>query len=138
MSRWKLNKKQIINFAWNLENITCDWCGLDPDFNFLEAPMCDCGCGGKGRLCLENDDDVKDFCCGMVSENDCDHCTVFAINEDNYLIAAIRDEDDIYVIQTKEPVDNYKMIGEMFDEMQLHCYGLIVYVGDGLYKIVEK
>lgn len=29
MSRWKLNKKQVINFTWNLDNLTLDWCDLD-------------------------------------------------------------------------------------------------------------
>ena len=138
MSRWKLNKKQVINFTWNLDNLTLDWCDLDQEYNFLEAPECDCGCGEKAKLCLYDDEDVKDFCKGMAEDNDCDHCAVFAINEENYLIAAIRDEDDIYVVQTKEPIDDYKMIGEMFNEMRLHCYGLIVYSGEGLYKIVEE
>lgn len=104
MSRWKLNKKQVINFTWNLDNLTLDWCDLDQEYNILEAPECDCGCGEKAKLCLYDDEDVKDFCKGMAEDNDCDHCTVFAINEENYLIATIRDEDDIYVVQTKEPI----------------------------------
>ena len=65
MSRWKLNKKQVINFTWNLDNLTLDWCDLDQEYNILEAPECDCGCGEKAKLCLYNDEDVKDFCKGM-------------------------------------------------------------------------
>lgn len=38
MSRWKLSKKQVINFTWNLDNLTLDWCDLDQEYNILEAP----------------------------------------------------------------------------------------------------
>lgn len=128
----------IVKFSWNLENLTLDDFGLDPEFNMLFAPTCDCGCGGKMNICLEDRDDVLGFCYGMLNEIDCDWCAMFAIDENNKMIGVIKDGDEFEFIGTKEPVDDYGMIGELFDGMQLHMYGVIVNVGDGLYKIVEE
>lgn len=137
MSRWKLNSKQPVNFIWNFDCITLEMCGLDPFYNILEAPECQCGCGSKVKLCLETDDEVLDFCKAMVYEEEYDYCAVFAINKNNTLLAAIGDDEKIYICRGEKPIDDYKSIGKMFDEMQLDGYGLIVYSGDGLYKIVE-
>lgn len=129
---------KLVKFSWNLENLTLDDFGLDPEFNMLSAPTCDCGCGGKMNICLEDRDDVLGFCCGMLNEMECGWCAVFAIDQDNKMIGIIKDGDEFEFIGTKEPVDDYGMIGELFYGMELHMYGVIVNVGDGLYKIVEE
>lgn len=128
----------IVKFGWNLENLTLDDFGLDPEFNMLSAPACRCGCGEKVRICLEDIDDVLNFCCGMLSEMDCEWCAIFAIDQDNKMISVIKDGDEFDCIGSKTPVDDYGVIGELFDDMKLHMYGLIVSVGDGLYKVVEE
>lgn len=129
----------IVKFGWNLENLTLDDFGLDPEFNMLSAPICRCGCGEKAYICLEDIDDVLDFCCGMLNGMDCGWCAVFAIDQDNKMIGVIKDGEEFECIGTKEPIDNdYDMIGDLFYGMELHMYGLIVSTGDGLYKIVEE
>lgn len=128
----------IVKFKWNLENLTLDDFGLDPESNMLSAPTCDCGCGDKTNICLEDGNDVLDFCCGVLNEMDCGWCAIFAIDQDNKMIGVIKDGDEFEFIGSKEPVDDYGMIGELFYGMELHMYGLIVNVGDGLYKIVEE
>lgn len=128
----------IVKFKWNFENLTLDDFGLDPEFNMLSAPTCRCGCGEKACICLEDRDDVLGFCCGMLNEMDCGWCAVFAIDQDNKMIGVIKDGDEFEFIGSKEPVNDYGMIGELFDEMELHMYGVIVNVGDGLYKVVEE
>ena len=129
---------KLVKFSWNLGNLTLDDFGLDPELNMLSAPTCDCGCGGKMNICLEDRGDVLGFCCGMLNEMDCGWCAVFAIDQDNKMIGVIKDGDEFEFIGSKEPVDDYGMIGELFDGMELHMYGVIVNVGDGLYKIVEE
>lgn len=128
----------IVKFGWNLENLTLDDFGLDPEFNMLSAPMCRCGCGEKMGIFLEDRDDVLGFCCGMLNEMDCGWCAVFAIDQDNKMIGVIKNDDEFDCIGSKTPVDDYGVIGELFDDMKLHMYGLIVSVDDGLYKVVEE
>lgn len=128
----------IVKFSWNLKNLTLDDFGLDPELNMLSAPTCDCGCGEKMNIYLEDMDDVLDFCCGMLNGTDCGWCAVFAIDQGNKMIGVIKDGDEFEFIGSKEPVDDYGMIGELFYGMELHMYGVIVNVGDGLYKIVEE
>ena len=131
-------RNKVIKMTWNLENLKLEDFGLLEEDNMLTAPLCPCGCGGKTRLLLEEEDDVIGFCYSMVEEADCGHCVVFAITDQNYMLAAIRNGDGINVIKSKKPMDDYSFIGEMFYELELHIFGLIVSTGDGQYKIVEK
>ena len=120
-------------------SITLKDCGLDPESNFMQAPECECGCGEKCSICLKNDDETLSFCKTMVYENDeCNKCAVFAITKENMLLGAIKQEDDIYCFKSKDPIKYMSEIGEIFDGLELHCYGLIVWNGEGLYRIVEE
>lgn len=131
-------KNNVIKMTWNLENLTLEDFGLWEEDNTLTAPLCPCGCGGKTRVLLDDEDDVIGFCYSMVEESDCGHCAVFAVTDRNYMIAAIRNGEDINVIKSREPIDDYSAIGEMFYRLDLHIFGLIVNTGDGQYKIVEE
>ena len=128
----------IVKFKWNLENLTLDDFGLDQELNMLSTPTCNCGCGEEAKICLENREDILGFCYGMLSEMDCEWCVIFAIDQDNKMMGVIKDGEEFEFIGTKEPVDDYDMIGDLFYGMKLHMYGLIVSTGDGLYKIVEE
>lgn len=129
----------IVKFKWNLENLTLDDFGLDPELNMLSAHTCDCGYGEKAKICLKNREDILGFCCGMLSEIDCGLCAIFAIDQDSKMIGVIKDGEEFDFIKIKEPIDDdYDMIGDLFYGMELHMYGLIVSTGDGLYKIVEE
>lgn len=41
----KLNTN-IMEFTWNFRNLKLKNFGLDPEYNMLCAPVCDCGCSG--------------------------------------------------------------------------------------------
>lgn len=128
----------IVKFTWNLENLTLDDFGLDPEFNMLSAPTCKCGCGGKALVCLEDEDDVYGFLYSILAEQECTYCAAFAITEDNMMLGVIKCDDDYDFIESKERMDDYSRIGEMFYDLELHIYGLIVAIGHGEYKIVEE
>lgn len=131
-------KSNVIKMIWNLENLTLDDFGLYAEDNMLSAPICPCGCGEKSVILLDDEDDVIGFCYAMVENADCEHCVTFAITDQNYMIAAVRYEDDINIIRSKKPLDNYSAVGVMFGDLGFHMFGLIVSVGNGQYKIVEE
>lgn len=126
----------IIDFVWNFKNFKLKDFGLDPEYNMLCAPACECGCGGKVNILLEDDDDLLDFCYTMVDIQECNYCVVFAINEKNKLIAAVKIDGEIECVGSDGTIEDYTDIGLMFDDLELHQYGIIVNVGDGEYKIL--
>ena len=118
------------------ENITFTELGLDEDFNFLEAPCCECG----NKMTLETDD-IQKFCGDMLYEDDCDWCGLFVIRLNGTVLVTLKTgctEEDINYMKMKVPHGNYKNIGDIFDEMELHKYGLLVEVRKGEYKIIEE
>lgn len=120
------------------ENITFAELGLDEEFNFLEAPYCDCGCGNKMLLVI---DDIQQFCGDMLYEDECDWCGLFVIRLNGTVLVTLKTgctEEDINFMEMKAPHGNYKNIGDIFDEMELHKYGLLVEVRKGEYKIIEE
>lgn len=142
MKSWR-NNNEINGLFGKNENIyssiTLKDCGLDPEWNFMQAPECECGCGEKCSICLKNDDETLSFCKTMVYENnECNKCAVFAITRENVLLGAIKQDDDIYCFASKDPIEYMSDIGEIFNELGLHCYGLIVWNSEGLYRIVEE
>ena len=142
MKRWR-NNNEINGLFGKDENIyssiTLKDCGLDPEWNFMQAPECECGCGEKCSIYLKNDDETLSFCKTMVYENNkCNKCAVFAITKENILLGAIKQDADVYCFKSKDPIKYMGDIGEIFDELELHCYGLIVWNGEGLYRIVEE
>lgn len=120
------------------ENITFAELGLDEEFNFLEAPYCDCGCGNKMLLVI---DDIQQFCGDMLFEDECDWCGLFVIRLNGTVLVALKTgctEEDINFMEMKVPHGNYKNIGDIFEEMELDEYGLLVEVRKGEYKIIEE
>ena len=118
------------------ENITFTELGLDEDFNFLEAPCCE----GGNKMILEIDD-IQQFCGNMLYEDECDWCGLFAIRLNGTVLVTLKTgctEEDINFMEMEVPHGNYKNIGDIFDEMELHKYGLLVEVRKGEYKIIEE
>lgn len=129
----------IIDFVWNFKNLKLKDFGLDPEYNMLCAPVCECGCGEKMNVLLESDDDdLLDFCYNMVDIQECNYCVVFAINEKNKMVAAVKIDGEIECVGSDGVIEDYADIGLMFDDLELHQYGIIVNVGDGEYKILEE
>ena len=128
----------IIDFVWNFKNLKLKDFGLNSEYNMLCAPVCKCGCGEKMNVLLENDDDIYDFCYELVDIQDCNYCVVFAINEKNEMLGAIKYDGEIHCIKLKNISEDYLQVGCMFDDLELHQFGIIVCVGDGEYKILEE
>ena len=68
--------------------------GLDKDKNFLQAPLCECGCGEKANLVLEDIKELFQFMNMMLMENDCNHCAIFAYAFDGCMYAALKVENE--------------------------------------------
>lgn len=112
--------------------------GLDKEKNFLQSPVCECGCGGKASLLLKDTKELFGFMFNMLMENDCNHCGLFAYGFDGNMYAALKVENE-----SDEPVlffaqqGNMKFFKEWDDEVDLHCYGLIIETRKGEWKIIE-
>lgn len=135
-------KYRVSRFTWNFENITFETCGLNIEKNFLQAPLCECGCGNYADICAY-DDEIANVCENLVEINNCNYCGVFAITSNNNCIFAIKMfdecEGDVVVdLFQKYEITDYKDIGKIADELELHCYGLLVCKEPGLYRIVMK
>ena len=129
-------------FTWNLDNITFNTCGLDVEKNFLQAPLCECGCGNYLDICAY-DDEIADICGNFAEINDCEHCGVFAITSKNDCVFALKmfdeeNEEIVITIYRKDGITDYRNIGYIADELELHCYGLLVCKKPGLYRIVME
>ena len=113
--------------------------GLDKNKNFLQAPLCECGCGEKMSLVLEDIKDLFQFMSMMLMENDCNHCGIFSYAFDGSMYAALKVEnktdDPVLFFQIKE--SDLGFFREWDDELELHCYGLIIETRKGLWKIIE-
>lgn len=145
MKRWRNNRQSLLDGydiseiadCNPLADITLKECRLNSNNNFMQAPVCECGCGGKANIVLHNEDEVLDFCEMMCWENDCEFCGVFAITGNNKILFAIKCDGEVNLF-IKKYDNNPEAIGKVFDEIDLHCYGLIVYNGNDSYRIVES
>ena len=113
--------------------------GLDKKKNFLQAPLCECGCGEKMSLVLEDIKDLFQFMSMMLMGNDCNHCGIFAYAFDGSMYTALKIEnetdDPVLFFQIKE--SDLGFFREWDDELELHCYGLIIETRKGSWKIIE-
>lgn len=117
--------------------ITFELSGLNAENNFLQAPLCDCGCGEYVSLVLETDNDVCGFMHTMLEEHDCEHCGIFAFKqngEDILMGLKLSGEIQCYKVQVKGGVEG--SLVDIQNEFQLHCYGILEQVEDNLYSIV--
>ena len=122
-------------------NIIPEWFGaygLDKEKNFLQAPTCECGCGGKAVLLLKDEKELFGFMFNVLIDHECNHCAIFARRNDGYMYAALKVENE-----TDDPVlffgqeDNNNFFNVWDDELDLHCYGLLVETKNGEWKIIE-
>ena len=117
--------------------ITFKICGLNSKNNFLQAPICECGCGEYANLVLETDNDVYGFMHTMLEEHDCEHCGIFAFKKDyEEMLMGLKLSGEIKCYKAKIEGEVKKSLIDIQDTLQLHCYGLLEQVGDGLYSIV--
>lgn len=124
--------------------------GLNSYRNFLSAPDCECGCGGKMQPVIDNEDELFQFMYMMLADNDCTNCAIFAHGYNDTMYATIK-TGDIKAFDNEEepnqkddPVDFYgieetdmNFFKEFDAEFCLHCYGLLIQGADGAWTIVE-
>ena len=124
--------------------------GLNNFRNFLSAPECDCGCGGKGSLILEDTKELFGFMHIMLAEHDCNQCAIFAHAHNDEMFAIVKlddvsEYDDCDEIDSEEYPIKFFGIKETdmdffkeFDaEFGLHCYGLLIQNNNGSWDIIE-
>jgi hypothetical protein len=114
--------------------------GLDSGKNFLQSPVCPCGCGEKAVMLLEDFEEMTNFAFNMLMENDCCHCAIFmhSISGIMYAFAKMLDEnDEISVSYTYSDSSDFKFFKTVDDELEFHCYGLLVETQHGQWKIVD-
>ena len=74
----------------------------------------------------------------MLMDHECNHCAIFARRNNGEMYAALKVENE-----TDNPVmffgqkDNNNFFKEWDDELDLHCYGLLVETKNGEWKIIE-
>ena len=120
------------------EHVTFSSCGLDVENNFLQAPICECGCDGYMDVVLEEKNDLYNFMAAVLSEHECNYCAIFALC-DKTVEAAIKVDDKVKVYGANAIGHKaMKMIADMQDGMMFHHYGLLVQTDTNLYKIVME
>ena len=122
-----------------LDELTFGNFGLNAKRNFLQAPKCECGCGGYMGICLKSDEEIQDFIVDMVSGNECEQCGVFVVKANNIILFGFSQEGEdgiqIYTMQCNER--KYDVSG-FVDELNLHMYGVLVESKPNIFKIIMK
>lgn len=118
--------------------MTLSACGLSKEGNFLQAQICECGCGKYAALVLRDRHDVAFFIHTTLAEHECCHSAVFAAHKDGGIMVGVKlDNDDVRIYTTEAAnSDVCGAIADFQSEFQFHCYGLLEQVADDLYDIV--
>lgn len=113
--------------------------GLNRHRNFLKAPICDCGCGEKMYLRLDDEKDVVDFCCEMMAESRCECPGMFVVFQNGTYMALTflydEDEEDVKIVIGRGK--DMHFFSEFDAEFGLHCYGLICEIRPNEWMIQE-
>lgn len=139
---------KLVNYKFRNESFA--GYGLNKFRNFLSAPVCDCGCGGKASLLLKNREELFGFMNAVLMDNECNCCAIFAHAYDGNMYVAIKcisDEEELDTLDFTEddmPIkffgakDDYLEFFQEWDgEVGFHCYGLMIETKKGEWKIIE-
>lgn len=118
--------------------------GLNKFRNFMSAPECDCGCGGKGKILFNETNELFGFMNQVLMDNECDCCAIFAHTYDEKMYAAIKCIYEGKEVNKDETIVDFFGVDndlEFFQEMDakigLHCYGLMIETEKGKWKVIE-
>lgn len=156
-------RDNIINYKFR--NKSFAGYGLNKFKNFMKAPDCECGCGGKCGLLFDNNEDLFGFMNEMLLDNGCNCSAIFAHSYDDKLYAAImcvdddyeeyeedddiddldfKDEDADEISEDDSPVKFFETDDEYLEffqecdaELTLHCYALMIETKKGQWEIIE-
>ena len=119
--------------------------GLNKFKNFMQAPKCDCGCGGDCKIILKETNDLFGFMNQVLMDNECDCCAIFAHTYDEKMYAAIKCIYEGKEVNEDETIVDFFGVDndlEFFQEIDakigLHCYGLMIETEKGKWKVIEN
>ena len=111
--------------------------------NFMSAPDCECGCGGKMMPILNTPDDLYEFCGAALHQHGCYDSAIFLVHKDGTQEIVLADSE------YDEEKDEMEIIGiRVFQDqdinafahadagLRLCCYGLMI-EHDGSWEICE-
>lgn len=111
--------------------------GLDKHLNFLQAPICECGCGQYMNVILK-DGDVYGIMHELLEEHDCDYCAIFTVKRDDTAITGVKIDGNIIVYDCKIDGQKKELFKAFQEDMEFHCYGLLEQVDEELYRIIME
>lgn len=119
-----------------------EWFGayqLDVKKNFLEAPVCPCGCKEKPLAMLHTKDELFQFMENVLVEETCEQCGIFAYGLNGKMCAAIKlaNTDSIHFIES-ETENEIKFFKDLDEALQLHQYALMIETQIGNWKVIEQ
>lgn len=137
-----MNKNVKVLSGKGMDELVFDDFGLNAEKNFLQAPACECSCGGTMGICLKSDEEIKDFISSMVSENECDQCGVFVMKANGTMLFGFsqegKDDIQIYTAQFNFKDTREYNISELVNELDVHMYGVLMESEPNLFKIIMK
>ena len=148
----KEKKSNIIPFSLSSYNFKVDefaMRSLNKYRNFMSAPECDCGCGGKGRLIFETKEELYGFCNAVLGDMDCCECAIFIIHNDGIQEIIYKhlewDEDveeecvsiDLLSPKNDKVLQDTDFFAKLDAEFGFHCYGLMIERDNGSWEICE-
>lgn len=115
-------------------------CLLEPDLEFLSSFVEELEEEYDEKITFypQNDDQIFELFESIIGLSDQEYCVLFAITNDNMLITYVRHDEDVVKMKSKKPISNLSEIGEMFYELDVDCFGLIVEFKSGEYKVVGE
>lgn len=140
------DKFSLVNYGFKINEFAMR--GLNKYKNFLTAPECECGCGGKGLLLADNDKDLYDILGSVLYDNGCGNSAVFIVHKDgkqevihcHEIWNEESDEADLD-INVLSPKSSTKLDNDFFAQLDadmcLHCYGLVIEREKGQWEICE-
>ena len=122
--------------------------GLNKYRNILSAPVCECGCGGKGKLVIDKLQELYDLCAAVLFDNGCGNSAIFLEHRSGKMeivyCHVVYDKEteepdlEISTLSPKKGAIQDNDFFSMFDaEERLHCYGLIIERDKGQWEICE-
>lgn len=108
--------------------------------NFLHAPMCSCGCGEKQLVQLVSNEEVFEFCTGLLKKyEECVYTAIFVLAYDNSMFVVVNDaESETEVFIYGEENFDPDFFAEIDAAEELIQYGLIIEVRPNIWKIIEQ
>lgn len=111
---------------------------LSRKLDIAQAPLCECGCGGKCHLIAEDTEGLHDAVCGIIAEGfECVASIGVVVRKDDVLLYQPKDEEFRFeIVSAKKTMLPH--IGEMIKSMDFHHIIALEETGKGEYSFIEE